>query len=234
MKIFAKTIAIALYFQVVYGHASVFGPNESKIIFKENEGMAFYSIENTDPQKAWLVQAWIEDSNEKKTSDFITLPQAIRVEPKSKPSIRIIKKTPPPSDRESLYWIVSHSIPAGLGKKDQHTENEARLTLAYRFKVPMFYRPEMLSEKPNPEKIKWSISSNGYVSVNNPTKYAVQLHHVVVNGKKYQGNGVSYIILPMTSTALKFKANIGDKIKFSIVNDFGAIKDYDATINEKD
>ncbi|TYN06551.1 molecular chaperone, partial [Salmonella enterica subsp. enterica serovar Typhimurium] len=206
--------------------ASTFGPHESKIIFDEKDGRAIYSIDNTDPNKAWLVQSWIEDANGNKTDDFVTLPEVIRVEPKSKPVVRIIKKANPQPDHESLYWIVSHSIPAGLGKRDTQTENEARLTLAFRFKVPMFYRPETLPANPEPEKLEWNVGSNGEIRVNNPTKYAVQLHHVNINGKKHQGDGVSYIILPMTSTTLKVKAQGGDKIQYAIINDYGALKNY--------
>ncbi|HEI2451635.1 TPA: molecular chaperone [Escherichia coli] len=212
--------------------ASTFGPHESKIIFDEKDGGTIYSIDNTDPNKAWLVQSWIEDANGNKTDDFITLPGVIRVEPRSKPVVRVIKKTNPQPDRESLYWIVSHSILAGSGKRDSQTENNARLTLAFRFKVPMFYRPKTLLANPEPEKLEWSVGSNGDIHVNNPTKYAVQLHHVNINGKKHQGDGVSYIILPMTSTTLKIKAEGEVKVQYAIINDYGALKNYTSQIKK--
>ncbi|EEW0701784.1 molecular chaperone, partial [Escherichia coli] len=72
--------------------ASVFGPHESKIIFSEKDGGASYTISNTDKEKVWLVQSWIEDQHEKKTSDFMSLPEITRIESNSQPSIRIIKK----------------------------------------------------------------------------------------------------------------------------------------------
>ncbi|EKG7060990.1 molecular chaperone, partial [Escherichia coli] len=52
------------------------------------------------------------------------------------------------------------------------------------------------------------------------------------NGKKHQGDGVSYIILPMTSTTLKVKAQGGDKIQYAIINDYGALKNYTSQIKK--
>lgn len=209
--------------------ASVFGPHESKIIFSEKEGNVSYTISNTDKEKVWLVQSWIEDQHEKKTSDFMSLPGITRVESNSQPSIRIIKKGSPLSDRESLYWIVSHSIPA-QDKQKNNTVNSARLTLALRFKVPMFYRPKTLTEKPQPEKLAWSSDKNGNLNVYNPTKYHVQIHHLTINQKKYDGEGVSHIIMPMTSAKLNVKTKKTEKIKYAIINDYGAIKFYDSVI----
>ncbi|EEG4164146.1 hypothetical protein GZ609_004913 [Salmonella enterica] len=53
-----------------------------------------------------------------------------------------------------------------------------------------------------------------------------------INGKKHQGDGVSYIILPMTSTTLKVKAQGGDKIQYAIINDYGALKNYTSQIKK--
>ncbi len=209
--------------------AAVFGPHEPKIIFSEKDGNASYTISNTDKEKVWLVQSWIEDQHEKKTNDFMSLPEIIRIESNSQPSIRIIKKGSPLSDRESLYWIVSHSIPA-QDKQKNNSVNSARLTLALRFKVPMFYRPQTLTEKPQPENLTWSIDKNGNLKVYNPTKYHVQIHHLTINQKKYDGEGVSHIIMPMTSTKINAKTKMNEHIKYAIVNDYGAIKYYESVI----
>ncbi len=47
----------------------------------------------------------------------------------------------------------------------------------------MFYRPQTLTEKPQPENLTWSIDKNGYLNVYNPTKYHVQIHHLTINQK---------------------------------------------------
>ncbi|EAC1429918.1 molecular chaperone, partial [Escherichia coli] len=46
----------------------------------------------------------------------------------------------------------------------------------------------------------------------------------------YDGEGVSHIIMPMTSTKINAKTKMNEHIKYAIVNDYGAIKYYESVI----
>lgn len=213
--------------------AASFGPRENRLIYEGDKTYINYRIDNTDNNKVWLVQSWVESITEKRTDKFTSVPVAFRVEPSSTFSVRVMKTGELPEDRESIFWIVSNSIPGGE-KVEQEKKGDsvnAKLSLAYRFKVPMIYRPKsMIGVKPQPELLKWFIGDNGKITVENPTRFAVQLHSVDIKGKISQGAGVSYIISPMSSTTLDIKAGTGTKIKYGVVNDYGAVNDYEGVI----
>lgn len=213
--------------------SGVFGPKESKVIFDGSRTSVQYQIENTDTKMPWLVQSWVEDSKEQKTSRFTTAPLLFRVEPSSLFSIRVIKNGDVPNDRESIYWLVSNSIPGGEVNKQEPIDGKinAKISLAYRYKIPMIYRPATLkNEKQSPESLDWSISKSGNIEVYNPTPFAVQLNYIEIQGKRESGDGVSYIIEPMKRASIMIRSKQGEKIKYSIVNDYGAVKEYDGMV----
>ncbi|HDL7647801.1 TPA: molecular chaperone [Yersinia enterocolitica] len=213
--------------------AASFGPRENRLIYEGDKGYISYRIDNTDNSKVWLVQSWVEDSTEKRTDKFTSVPVTFRVEPLSTFNVRVMKTGALPEDRESIFWIVSNSIPGGEKVEDEKKDDSisAKLSLAYRFKVPMIYRPKSIQGmKSQPELLKWSIGNNGKIKVENPTRFAIQLHNIDINGKISGGNGISYIILPMSSVTLEAKGGTGTRIKYGIVNDYGAVKDYEGII----
>ncbi|HGY7489700.1 TPA: molecular chaperone, partial [Escherichia coli] len=182
--------------------AASFGPRESMLIFDGRKNSSSYRLDNTDTHLPWLVQAWVEDVNEKRTDVFTSVPLVFRVEPSSTFTVRIVKKSAVPEDRETLYWAVSNSLPGGE-RSEQKAEDDkisAQLSLAYRFKVPMIYRPAALAGKPQqPESLQWHADKGGKMTVHNPTRYVVQLNYVNAGGKRYQGKGVSWFISPEKS-----------------------------------
>ncbi|ENZ5952288.1 molecular chaperone [Escherichia albertii] len=228
-----NTLVLMIFFISQSAFAGSFGPRESRLIVAEGQSSS-YRIDNSDPDTAWLVQAWVEDATEKRTDRFEAVPVTFRVEPASVFMVRLLQTGKLPDDRESLFWVVSNAIPGGSAKKHEKEEDKvsAKLSMAYRFKVPMIYRPESLKGAKNiPESLKWTTDGNGKIKVYNPTRYVVQLHHIQINGHTYQGNGISYIIQPMSSAILKANAKINDRIQFGVVNDFGAVKKFTSTVN---
>lgn len=213
--------------------AASFGPRESILIFDGRHNNTSYRMDNSDTRLPWLVQAWIEDINEKHTDVFTAVPLVFRVEPSSTFSVRIVKKGVAPEDRETLFWVVSNSLPASERSKQNEGGDKinAQLSLAYRFKVPMIYRPAVLSGKSRqPEFLQWSIAASGKMSVYNPTPYVMQLNYVNIGGKIYQGKGVSWFILPEKSVTVDVGADIGDRIKYGVLNDYGAVREYEGVV----
>lgn len=213
--------------------AASFGPRESMLIFDGRQSSATYRMDNSDVRLPWLVQAWVEDINEERTDAFTSVPLVFRVEPSSTFTVRIVKKGAVPEDRETMFWAVSNSLPGG-GRTEQKAEDDkisAQLSLAYRFKVPMIYRPAALAGKPQqPESLQWHTAAGGKMTVRNPTPYVVQLNYVSVGGKRHQGKGVSWFISPDKSVTVDVSAGAGSRIKYGVVNDYGAVREYEGVV----
>ncbi|HDC4802750.1 TPA: molecular chaperone [Escherichia coli] len=213
--------------------AASFGPRESMIIFDGRQNSTFYRLDNTDAHLPWLVQAWVEDISEKRTDAFTSVPLVFRVESSSTFTVRIVKKGSVPEDRETLFWAVSNSLPGG-GRSEQKAEGDkisAQLSLAYRFKVPMIYRPAALAGKPQqPESLQWRVAKGGKMTVHNPTPYVVQLNYVSVDGKRHRGKGVSWFISPEKSVTVDVSVGAGSRIKYGVVNDYGAVREYEGVV----
>ncbi|MEC9839956.1 molecular chaperone [Escherichia coli] len=233
MRKFYSVFIFAAVMFCSYAGAASFGPRESTLIFDGRQSTTSYRIDNSDAKLPWLVQAWVEDINEARTDVFTSVPLVFRVEPLSTFTVRIVKKGTVPEDRETLYWAVSNSLPGGK-RSEQKADNEkisAQLSLAYRFKVPMIYRPAALAGKPQqPEALQWRIAEGGKMTVHNPTRYVVQLNYVNVGGKRYQGKGVSWFISPEKSVTVDVRAGVGSQLKYGVVNDYGAVREYEGVV----
>ncbi|ENK9286788.1 molecular chaperone [Escherichia albertii] len=233
MSKFSSVLILAGTLFSIYAGAATFGPRESMLIFDGRQSSTSYRMDNSDPRLPWLVQAWVEDVSEKRTDVFTSVPLLFRVEPSSSFTIRIVKKGAVPEDRETLFWAVSNSLPGGERREQKADGNKisAQLSLAYRFKVPMIYRPAALAGKPQqPESLQWFATGNGKMTVHNPSHYVVQLNYVNAGGKRYQGKGVSWFISPEKSVTVDVGASAGSRIKYGIVNDYGAVREYEGVV----
>ncbi|CAD5789291.1 fimbrial biogenesis chaperone [Escherichia coli] len=221
-------IASCFYSQLLLA-SELFGPHESKIIFDGGRQSVNYSIDNTG-KTPWLVQAWVENTEEKRTDKFISVPTLFRVEPSSQFSVRVSKNGDLPEDKETIFWLVSNSLPGGEKGEDKELKGDeinAKLNLAFRFKVPMIYRPASLkSVKQQPDALQWSQRNNDELIVHNPTKHVIHLNYIIVNGQRKQGEGISLMVAPDQSVKVNTNANKGSQIKFGVINDYGAIKEY--------
>ncbi|EFA5066473.1 molecular chaperone [Escherichia coli] len=233
MRILSSAFSLAGVLFCSYVSAASFGPRESILLFDGRQGSASYRMDNSGARLPWLVQAWVEDIDEKRTDAFTSVPLVFRVEPSSTFTVRIVKKGAVPEDRETLYWAVSNSLPGGE-RSEQKADGDkisAQLSLAYRFKVPMIYRPAALAGKPQqPESLQWHTATGGKMTVRNPTPYVVQLNYVSAGGKRYQGKGVSWFISPEKTVTVDVSAGAGSRIKYGVVNDYGAVREYEGVV----
>lgn len=213
--------------------AGAFGPTENRLIFDGNKSFISYQISNSDKKLPWLVQAWVEDSKENRTDDFTAAPLVFRVEPSTQFSVRLIKKGSVREDQETIYWVVSNAIPGSDAVKTEQESGKisAKLSLAYRYKIPMIYRPKSLSNiKQEPESLNWTINKDGFIKVYNPSRYVVHISHIDINGQRKQGDGISYLIPPMTKIDIAIKSGVDTKIKYGVINDYGAINEYEGVV----
>lgn len=213
-------------------YAGYFGPREHAIYFDGRKDSAFYRIDNVGEEKAWLAQVWVEDENGKKTDSIVSIPPVFRIDSNSVFSVRLLKKKPLPDDRETLFWSVSHSLPAGNKNNSKITDKvNAHINMAYRFKTPLIYRPQsLINKKSQPHLLQWTIDDNGKLKVYNPTPHIIHLHNVKINNKEYKGHGISLLLLPMRKSIVNIKVDNVRDIQYGVKNDYGSIKEYNGKI----
>ena len=122
-----------------------------------------------------LAQSWLDDgrpdlSPEVMVVPFIVSPALTRVEPDGSALLRVFHaKRPLPTDRESLFYLNVMETPP-------RSSEENALTLQFRTRVKLFFRPTGLSGDAGdaPDSLKWTlVPGAGAVEVHNPTPYHV-------------------------------------------------------------
>ncbi len=236
MRLFKLISFVCLFIFQQNSYAGFFGPRENTVLFDGRKSLTTYHIDNTNYKNPWLVQAWVEDASENKTNAFVIAPEVFRVEPSSAFNVRVLKKEGLSEEHETLFWIVSHSLPGGNKKNnDDNTDDNtitAQLNLAYRFKTPMIYRPAAIADsQPDPQHLQWSTRNEGKMQVYNPTPYIFHLKQINIDGKIYKGKGISFFLYPNKKTIINIKVKGGEKFKYGVINDFGAVKEYEGTMS---
>lgn len=194
---------------------STFGIAEARVIMDKNRGA--YNINNTDTKRSWLVQSWVEEYSEQKTGKILSTPAIFRVNPNSSYRVNLTKKEELPDDRETVFWVVAHSVP-------EHSDSlpENRVNIAYRFKSLLIYRPNKIKGmKFNPNEIMWKQINGAEVEVSNNTPFAVNMTKVNINGVDIKLD--DDLIMPFSKKTINHKSHSGDKVSFSFKNDYGAI-----------
>jgi chaperone protein EcpD len=177
-----------------------------------------------------LVQAWIDDGDEKSSPEKIDVPFVIltpifRMEPNKSQVLRIryTQSKPVPLDRESVYWLNVLEIPA-KPSGDQKIDNY--LQFAFRTRIKVFLRPDGLpgTAAAAPESLIWKHKADGLL-VTNPSAYNVSLKRVLVGANGEGGVVENVMLAPMSTIPIKLgdtkiKTN-SPEIIFYPVNDFG-------------
>lgn len=176
-----------------------------------------------------LVQSWIDkgDANAKPESikaPFILTPPINRVEAGKGQTLRISYTGEAlPTDKETVFWLNVLEIPA----KSKANTAENYLQMAFRSRIKFFYRPVGLPGDANEAAnvVTWTGKGNSLLA-NNPTPYYVSFVTLSVNGKKIEGS----MVAPYSSLNVKLPGHVGSKISGEYVNDYGAIRHFNAII----
>ncbi|WP_025123144.1 MULTISPECIES: fimbria/pilus periplasmic chaperone [unclassified Serratia (in: enterobacteria)] len=176
-----------------------------------------------------LVQSWIDkgDANAKPESikvPFILTPPINRVEASKGQTLRISYTGEAlPTDKESVFWLNVLEIPA----KSKVSTAENYLQMAFRSRIKFFYRPVGLQGDANEaaKAVTWTAKGNTLLA-NNPTPYFVSFVTLSASGKKIEGS----MVAPYSNLTVKLSGHAGSKVSGEYVNDFGAIRNFDAII----
>lgn len=176
-----------------------------------------------------LVQSWIDkgDANAKPESikvPFILTPPINRVEASKGQTLRISYTGEAlPTDKESVFWLNVLEIPA----KSKVSTAENYLQMAFRSRIKFFYRPVGLQGDANEaaKAVTWTAKGNTLLA-NNPTPYFVSFVTLSASGKKIEGS----MVAPYSNLTVKLSGHAGSKVSGEYVNDFGAIRNFNAII----
>ncbi len=92
------------------------------------------TLNNTDKRLRFLVQSWIDDSQDQKSNEFIVTPPLFVSKPESENKLRIIYAGKAlPNDRESLFWLNTKAIPE-IEREEIKDKNILQLAVLSRIK----------------------------------------------------------------------------------------------------
>ena len=106
---------IALFFLFSFSSLSYAGGvalAATRIVYPMDAKQTSITLNNTDKRLRFLVQSWIDDSQDQKSNEFIVTPPLFVSKPESENKLRIIYAGKAlPNDRESLFWLNTKAIP---------------------------------------------------------------------------------------------------------------------------
>jgi len=175
------------------------------------------TLNNTDKRLRFLVQSWIDDSQDQKSNEFIVTPPLFVSKPESENKLRIIYAGKAlPNDRESLFWLNTKAIPE-IEREEIKDKNILQLAVLSRIKI--FIRPQGLNfnieDVPNSFEFK---KSQGNIIVNNPSPYYATLINLEADNEQLN----SIMVPPMGTVMIKVSKPNYSQISYQTINDYGA------------
>jgi chaperone protein EcpD len=192
-------------------------------------------IENKGDEPA-LVQAWIDDGDDRSTPEsahapFAITPPVFRIDPGRGHALRIVHVGDhPPSDNEALYWLnVLEIPPSPEAGKAANT-----LQFAFRHRLKLLHRPTALVAPASAAPLLvWTVERDGELtrlSVSNPSPYVMSFNDVAIaaNGssaKTLSLGGGMVAAKSHTTWSLPKDASFaqGAAVTFATINDYGAV-----------
>ncbi|SPL71301.1 fimbria/pilus periplasmic chaperone [Acinetobacter stercoris] len=188
----------------------------TRVIYPMDAKQVSLPIVNSNNKERFLINSWVETSDEKKSKDFLITPPLFVAEANTENTLRIVSLASQlPQDRESVFWINVKAIPS-IDKADLVDKNILQLAVLSRIKL--FIRPNNLKMKPEAalENIKFSKSAQGVV-VNNASPYHVSFVNVYIDNTKLP----NIMAAPFAETKISKLA--GNKLSYQTVNDYGGL-----------
>lgn len=218
-SILSLGLALSCLGPVVHAANNVLGGvslGVTRIIYPIDAKQVSLPVLNHSQNDRYLINSWIEGTNEEKTKDFLITPPLFVAEAKAENTLRIVSVANGlPQDRESIYWVNVKAIPSVDKSK---LENKNLLQLAVLSRIKLFVRPSKLPYKS--EKALEMISFekvNGGIEVDNKSPYFVSFVNVYVDAVKQE----NIMAAPFAKT--KITKVTGKKLGYQTVNDFGGL-----------
>lgn len=219
-------LVLITYFNLSFADDNIVRTNKTggvalgatRVIYPLGAKQVTLSVINYSKKEKYLINSWVEDSNEKKTSDFIVTPPLFVISPDSENILRIVSTAIGlPEDRESIFWLNVKSIPSIDKSKLDESKNILQLAVLSRIKI--FVRPTNLSINPVEAYSKLTVKkNNGEIIINNPTPYYMNMVSILIDGKQVD----NLMIEPFSDKKLDGNKN-SSSFSYELINDYGAL-----------
>ncbi|KLE36925.1 fimbrial protein [Serratia sp. TEL] len=190
----------------------------TRVIYEANKKEAALPLANHANKMPYLIQSWIENEKTPTRGPFIITPPLFRLNAGDDSSLRIIKtEAALPDNKESLFYLNVRAIPAFDKSQD---EDENTLTLVFKTRIKLFYRPAHLKGKSYDAYKTLEYRRNGStLTIYNPSDYYVVFAGLIV-GKTELTDKIEYIA-PGEHKQLPLPSIQGNEVKWAAINDYG-------------
>lgn len=205
-------------------------PDRTRLVLNETDKSVSVRLTNKSETLPYLAQSWIEDSEGKKTRDFISpLPPLLRLEPREQSQVRLMalpQLATLPKDRESLFYYNIREVPP-------RTEDKNVMQIAMQSRLKLFWRPKAIVLKEGTvmtwDKVDISLTANG-INFKNNTPYYVTVGYIGLDGKTLIAGGSSVMIAPFGQESTVVK-NLPSRFQIGYIGDYGGLTMYKISCN---
>jgi len=191
----------------------------TRVIYPIDANQVTLKVYNSDDEGNYLVQSWVTDAKDEKSTDFIITPPLFVMKAAVNNLLRIIytgNKDNLPKDRESLFYLYSKTIPSTAGL----SPTQSALLISTTAKIKLFMRPSNLTVDDamvSYKKLKCSYA-NSQIKIENPTPFYINLVSLRMNNKEVSK---AAMIPPMNLVLIKTSVK-GNSLMFNVINDYGS------------
>lgn len=190
---------------------------KTRVIYDAGKKEAALPVANRSENLPYLLQSWVDNVQGTARGPFIITPPLFRLDAGSDSSLRIIKSSGNiANNKESLFFINVRAIPA----KSQSADASNTLTLVFKTRIKLFYRPQNLVGKPYDayKSLEYKYENNE-LDIYNPSAYYVVFAGLRL-GKTDLTNKIDYIA-PGEHQRLSVSAAEGKTVQWAAINDYG-------------
>ncbi|MDM2729710.1 fimbrial chaperone protein [Citrobacter youngae] len=190
----------------------------TRVIYDAGKKEAALPVTNRSESLPYLLQSWVDNEQGTARGPFIMTPPLFRLNAGNNSSLRIIKTSDDiAKDKESLFFINVRAIPAT--QQSDSVENNM-LTLVFKTRIKLFYRPSSLVGKPyDAYKLLEYKYSNNKLDIYNPSAYYVVFAGLTLD-KTDLTNNIERIA-PGEHKQLAVPGLTGKTVQWAAINDYG-------------
>lgn len=200
----------------------------TRVIYDAAKKEAALPLANHADKMPYLLQSWVENEHGGARGPFIITPPLFRLNAGDDSSLRIIKtEATLAENKESLFYINVRAIPA-FDKKKETTNT---LTLIFKTRIKMFFRPAHLKGKAYEayKSLEYK-KTNNTLDIYNPSDYYIVFAGLSV-GNNELTDKIEYIA-PGEHKQLPLPPTAGKEVKWAAINDYGGVSKTEKRILE--
>ncbi|WP_434721016.1 fimbria/pilus periplasmic chaperone [Providencia sp. Je.9.19] len=188
----------------------------TRVIYPLDSKQTSLALTNSDEKNRFLIQSWIENDKNEKTTDLIITPPLFVSNANSENTLRIIRNEGNlPKDRESLYWLNTKAIPS-VDRNDIKDKNVLQIAILSRIKI--FIRPANLPTSSGDAAGTLSFSRKGKdLIINNPSPYYVTLINLKLGTQPLN----NIMVAPMSKTPITTTSMNSNSVSYQTIDDYG-------------